>query len=288
MLLHDLRTRIRLAQTRCARVLAAPDRRRRRVQAAELAGPAPQRQLAREAAESVAAEGFSLYELDVQSKDRLLSDWRSLLAARAQGTDAQVQRTTGKAFFEEMLSDADLQRFPAFVATALDERLLATVTHAIGMVPHLESIDILASKPTAGELTASQLWHFDVNDERIVKLFVYLEDCGPVNGPFTFIPANDSQQVADAVGHYVHDDFIAKHVPRQRWQSVEGPAGTAFLIDTGRCYHFGSRCEAQRVAYVITYSSGLKFMKRSRSWDRLIDRGTRLSALQSAVCGVTS
>jgi hypothetical protein len=235
----------------------------------------------------LAEQGFSPYSLDPESKRALLTDWQALKAQRADAAPARTEKTTGKAFFQELLADADLRSFPTFLSTAIDERVLTFVLRTMGMVPHLESIDILASAHTGKELTASQLWHYDVNDARIIKLFVYLEDCWAKNGPFTFIPADSSERVSHVVGHYVSDDYISAHVPRETWRAVEGPAGTAFLIDTGRCYHFGSRSEAPRYAYVATYSSGLKFMRRARLWaDVLAGRAGKLSSLQKAVCGL--
>lgn len=275
-------------RTRWAKFSAAPDRWRRSRWAQPWLGQAPATQAAGNSVVALQADGFSPYVLDAQIQNDLLGDWRKLKASKAEGNVARTTpRSTGKMFFEELLADDDLRLFPAFFAAAIEERLLTQVLQAIGMVPHLESIDILASSQTGKELTASQLWHYDVNDVRIIKLFVYLEDCGARNGPFTFIPAGDSQRVAHAVGHYVQDDFIAGHVPRDRWRAIEGPAGTAFLIDTGRCYHFGSRCEATRYAYVVTYSSGLKFMRRARLWRSLVGaRPDNLSPLQRRVCGL--
>lgn len=284
--LHDIRTQMRQVQIRWARLLAAPDRRRRHRWAQRWSADHGSVIGSASAPDELAAQGFTHCRLDESTKNRLLTDWHALKAARSiAGAGDPARRSTGKAFFEEVLSEADLRSFPAFLATALDEGVLASVMQAMGMVPHLESVDVLASTHTATTLTASQLWHYDVNDERIVKLFVYLEDCGPRNGPFTFIPADRSQQVAGAVGHYVDDELISAHVPRTQWHVVEGAAGTAFLIDTGRCYHFGSRCEATRYAYIATYSSGLKFMKRSRLWhDILGPRRGELTSLQCRAC----
>ena len=223
--------------------------------------------------------------LDEASKARLLSDWAALKSL-GPAADSRL-KTTGKMFFEEMLGDAQLASHSAFIDVALTEGALRAVMASMDMVPHLESIDVLASMPTTDDLSASQLWHYDVNDERILKLFVYLEDCGAQNGPFTFIPGDASRAVAAAVGHYVTDEHIAGFVPRSRWRSVEGPAGTAFFIDTGRCYHFGSRCTLPRHVYIATYSSGLKFMRRARMWGDLLGaRARELSPLQRAVCGL--
>jgi hypothetical protein len=286
--LHHLRTQLQQARTRLAKVSAAPDRRRRRQWAQEwiiahgaAAGCAV-------SPDALAKEGFSQCQLDERMRNILLSDWSALKASRSQrAANSPGPKSTGKVFLEEVLSDDDLRSFPAFVATAIDERVLMSVMETLGMAPHLESVDVLASRHTGKELTASQLWHYDINDKRIMKLFVYLEDCWTSNGPFTFIPADRSQRVSNIVGHYVDDEHIAAHVPREQWRVVEGRAGTAFLIDTGRCYHFGSRSEQTRYAYVATYSSGLKFMRRSKMWrDVLGSRADGLSALQRAVCGL--
>lgn len=275
---HNLRLRLTAAKTRWARLCAAPDRNRRRQWAERWSAGCVAVEQGAMSPQGLASEGFSLCRLEERVATALRADWTSLKAAKAVRTAIGAkQRSTGKAFFEEMLSDEDLGSFPAFAAAALDEGVLSSVIRAIGMVPHLESVDVLASAPTAASPSASQLWHYDVNDDRIIKLFIYLEDCWSQHGPFTFIPAEPSQRVSGALGHYVSDEDISKHVPGASWRAVEGPAGTAFLIDTGRCYHFGSRSESTRYAYIATYSSGLKFMRRSRLWPRLL--GERMRAL---------
>ena len=286
--LTSARTALRQAVTRIQRLTAAPDRLRRRRWAADRRA-APEGIRGRALSEpELADNGFSLCSLDGTQTDRLLAAWADLKSAHSRRQDNPARpRSTGKAFFEEMLSQDDLCEFPPFLETALDERVLGSVMLSMGMLPHLESIDVLRSNPVGDSLTASQLWHYDVNDQRIIKLFVYLEDCGPENGPFTYIAAGPSMRVSGLLGHYVNDERIAAHVPRDEWRVVEGPAGTAFLIDTGRCYHFGSRSRRPRVAYVATYSSGLRFMPRSRTWGDMVSRNRlELSDLQRAVCGI--
>lgn len=281
----QLRAVLHLANTHWQRWAAAPDRRRRRHQLSRL-GAAPASDEAALDPGQMDATGFSLARLDPVLTRDLLEAWRLRVAEVERAGPTSGQRSTGKAFFREWLDDDALARHPAFVAMALATPVLASVARTMGQVPHLESVDILESLPDIRAPVASQLWHYDVNDERIVKLFVYLEDCGRDNGPFTFIDAGPSQRVSSAVGHYVPDATISAHVPVEMWRTVEGPAGTGFLIDTGRCYHFGSRCTRRRVAYIATYSSGLKFMPRARLWPGLL-QARALGPLQRAVCGMT-
>lgn len=235
---------------------------------------------------SLEDEGFSILEIDAEKIKNLLSAWKEISTLNSSGQVVD-SRSTGKEFFTEMLNDADFKKYTALTSVALDSRVLKSVVSTMGMMPHLESIDILKSQSTGKNLTASQLWHYDVNDVRIVKLFIYLDDCDASNGPFTYICSSQSTKISKFVGHYVEDEVILKHAGPDSWRSIEGLAGTSFLIDTGRCYHFGSRSKRQRVAYIATYSSGLKFMPRGKKWVKLLDTYS-LSKFQKKICGITA
>ncbi|MDO8297960.1 MAG: phytanoyl-CoA dioxygenase family protein [Caulobacter sp.] len=280
-IVSDLRTRWSLVKGALAISMAAPDRAERR-RAATTYLTAPEAD-GGEAAR-LQADGFAPWALPTTTKNALIAVYRDTEAKR-RGTPNKNQ-SSGKAFFDEALSTDDLKRHPVFLEAALDEQLLRTLIRSSGLVPHLESIDMLISSPAPGPLTASQLWHRDVNDQVILKLFVYLEDVGPENGPFVFIPAGLSSRVPRRGSHYRSDEAVAACVGQSEWREVQGPAGTAFLIDTGNCMHYGSRCQARRAAYVVTYSSGLKFMDRARSWEAIAgERAASLTSLQRLVCG---
>jgi hypothetical protein len=229
----------------------------------------------------LASLGFTPWQLDPGVVQELRKAWREIEGAPSD----RVERSTGKLFFRESLSLDDLKSKLVFVDLALDERLLRTVMKEFGLLPHLESVEVVVSHPTSGALTASQLWHRDVNDRRLLKLFVYLEDVGEPQGPFTFLPAEASARVPRHAEHYLHDASIAATVPASEWTSVLGAAGTSFLIDTGRCFHCGSRCTERRVAYIATFSSGIKYMKYADQWAQILgERVNGLSELQRAVC----
>ena len=274
------RVKIHIVGIRMRRILAVKERIKRR-KLAESILPVNQDFTVKNLGKLI-EEGFSLCDLEEKKILDLLSTWEIL---KNKYTDNnETVKSLGKDFFKEMLTIDDFINFPIYLDIALDEKVLNSVLTTMGLIPHLESIDILYSLPTGELLQASQLWHKDVNDERIVKLFIYLEDCSKENGPFTFIPAKFSQNISSRLGHYVTDKKIVESISKSEWRMVEGVAGTAFLIDTGRCYHFGSRCLEPRVALVITYSSGLKFMEKSRVWEGLMD-DSKLTPLQRKVSG---
>jgi hypothetical protein len=285
-LLSALRTNVNSARRFLTIAAAAPDRANRRKAArAILANGSSSVNVA--AAQALADEGFAPWQLDPQMWADLAETYRQL-AERAQRP--AENRRSGKAFFEEALATSDLQKYPALLDMALEPRLLSTVMRGMGLVPHLESVEIYISRPnTSPGLQASQLWHRDVNDAAIVKLFVYLNDVGEPNGPFTFIPARASSQVPHGPDHYMPDAHIDTRLGRGEWRKVEGRAGTAFLIDTHRCLHFGSRCTEPRIAYISTYSSGGKFGDHARKWQEILGgRAAQLSDMQRTVCGLSS
>lgn len=275
-----LRREAQMARVRLDILSNAFDRRRRRNLAARFdrsAEPTTGLQAA------LAKDGCVPWEISQASLRSLSDAWNSIATAGPSGE--RVERSSGKAFFKETLSSADLKNHPAFVSVALEESLLRTIMGDLGMVPHLESVEVIVSSPTGGGLSASQLWHRDVNDSRLLKLFVYLNDVGDEQGPFTYIPASVSRTVPAIRKHYLSDEFISRFAPCDSWRTVKGERGTAFLVDTGRCFHCGSRNTQPRVAYIATYSCGIKYMKYSERWSEILnERRQQLSPLQLAVC----
>jgi hypothetical protein len=80
-----------------------------------------------------------------------------------------------------------------------------------------------------------------------VKVWVYCSDVGPESGPLTVLDASASDALADAIGYdfdegyRVPDEQVSSFVGEHGVTPLEGPAGTVALVDTSRCFHFGSR-----------------------------------------------
>lgn len=196
---------------------------------------------------------------------------RTVIAER-EGTAAR----TGKAFFAQMLERSDFSRFPTLLRTALNIRVLETLAASYGRLPYLESIELLASYPTGKpELLQSQLWHCDETDIMVVKQLIYIEDVGPSEGPFALMPPKESSKVSSLSPHYLSDAEIGKMADIDKVVTLEGPAGARYLVDTGRCYHYGSRVEKPRYALFIYYNTGYGKYPRLGQW-----RGTPAETMQ--------
>lgn len=173
------------------------------------------------------------------------------------------------AFLRSVLSNQDLAQNPALVDFALSDGLLSLVTNYLGTIPHLNRIDLLYSVDHGGEeAISSQIYHLDPEGTRQAKLFLNLRDVGPEEGPFTFIPASESKRIVNAIkqrrsqareiasGRYL-DHELAAVGELDKAISVSGPAGSAGLVDTSRCLHFGSRVRpgTYRLCLYIQYCS---------------------------------
>src|SRR5688572_7600533 len=171
------------------------------------------------------------------------------------------------AFLRSILTNQDLARNPRLVDFALSDSLLSLVTNYLGTIPHLNRIDLLYSVNHGGEeAISSQIYHLDPEGTRQAKLFMNLRDVGPDEGPFTFIPASETTRIVGAIkkrrledtqmaaGRYSDDELEAVG-GLEKAIAVDGPKGSAALVDTSRCLHFGSRVKpgTYRLCLYIQY-----------------------------------
>ncbi len=169
------------------------------------------------------------------------------------------------AFMRSVLSNEDLAQHPEFVDFALSDSLLSLVTNYLGTVPHLNRIDLLYSVAHGHDDTvSSQIYHLDPEGMRQAKLFLNLREVGPDEGPFTFIPASETSRITRAIrqrrdadmamAHYLESE-LAEVGGLDKAMAVMGPAGSAGLVDTSRCLHFGSRVKpgTYRLCLYIQY-----------------------------------
>jgi hypothetical protein len=173
----------------------------------------------------------------------------------------------GKAFFAQLIKPEDLVAFPGLVRVGLNDQVLNILACTYGIVPYLESVDLLVSFPAQSPtLLQSQLWHIDRTDSVVVKQIIYIDSVGADEGPFGLLPPYESVKVPSLVRHYLTDDQIARHVDLSLTTHFEGAAGARALVDTGRCFHYGSRVKKRRHALFYYYNTGYGKYKRRGKW----------------------
>ncbi|MBT3332323.1 MAG: hypothetical protein HOK21_15800 [Rhodospirillaceae bacterium] len=164
-----------------------------------------------------------------------------------------------KPFFFNLLDVADLEAEPALLDFALSDAMIESASDYIGMVPRLHAIGLYVS-PVNDSTMSSQMFHLDGQDFRQLKCFVNVHDVGDDDGPFSFLPADKSDRVANILGHYwgdgrLEDDDVFKVVGKADVVALTGGPGTAGLVDPSRCLHFGSRArENARIVFMFHYT----------------------------------
>ncbi|HET9449840.1 MAG TPA: hypothetical protein VFO83_03115, partial [Aggregicoccus sp.] len=77
----------------------------------------------------------------------------------------------------------------------------------------------------------TRLWHADPEDERLLKIIVYLSDVDDGSGPFETLDAPSSAQARRALrytwGGHCSAEQVAQVVPPRRWRRCVGPRLTA-------------------------------------------------------------
>ncbi len=155
---------------------------------------------------------------------------------------------------------------------ALSDAVLGMATRYLGTVPYLCRVDLVYSLPRAsGENIASQLFHVDPEGLRQVKFFIHIYDVGEPEGPFTFIPADETTRILaeirrlrrsqgkPQVGRYL-DEEIAAVGGEGSIVRLKAPTGAGVAIDTSRCLHMGSRVQpgASRLCLYLQYCTSLE------------------------------
>jgi hypothetical protein len=205
----------------------------------------------------------------VANTDEIIALSLSLFEEKQRQLEAAAGSSNSKkwAFLRSILTNQDLARNPKLVDFALSDSLLGLVTNYLGTIPHLNRIDLLYSVNHGGdEAISSQIYHLDPEGTRQAKLFMNLRDVGPDEGPFTFIPASETMRIVNAIkkrrledtqmaaGRYSDEELEAVGGLKKAI-SVDGPKGSAALVDTSRCLHFGSRVKpgTYRLCLYIQY-----------------------------------
>jgi hypothetical protein len=110
-----------------------------------------------------------------------------------------------------------------------------------------------------GRAHGTRQWHLDIEDERFLRVLLYLSPVTRDAGPFQHLSAPLSAEVRQRLGYrigYLNDEVLAKVAPPDRWQAVLGEAGDAMLFDGTRLFHRAQPPTArERWSITFTYAS---------------------------------
>ncbi len=173
---------------------------------------------------------------------------------------------------------------PELAAIARHPEVIQEAAIHIGAKPKIIDVSVWTTRKPMEEgfVTDDQKWHRDVDDWRACKLFVYLTDVGPDNGPHRFVPGSHRYEFFEARGmapdRYFFDGGrapgvadVVEMLPRVE---VCGKAGTMFLENTYG-FHRGTPVRgASRTVFQVCYGlmdlekmvAGSKIPKIRTAW----------------------
>jgi hypothetical protein len=146
--------------------------------------------------------------------------------------------------------------------------LLDTVNAYLGLWSKLNYVDAWYTIPSPVERTAvaSQRWHRDPEDQRLVKVFLYLSDVDAGAGPLEYVRGSHGTgpyarlwpNPDPGTASYPPEGEVEARVPAADRVAGTGPAGTLIFCDTYGLHRGGLATERPRVlanwAYVTPAS----------------------------------
>lgn len=189
----------------------------------------------------------SLDELALPGTDELkaaLSRVTAMLAARDTGVNSAIKPTR-----EELASETDIYQW------GLNNRLLDIVENYIGQPARYYGAAVYR-EVADGKTEGTRQWHRDIEDFRVFKILVWLNDVGPKGGAFQYVPRPASDQAVSQlkyVAGFVTDPALSDVVDPSQWVKATGPQWTAVMADPARILHRASPAE-DRDRYSVTFT----------------------------------
>ena len=192
-----------------------------------------------------------------------------------------VEAIGAKTFNIELLeSQVTFDPESVFARFALQDTILDIANAYFGMLAKLRYYNVWYTFATQSEARESQLWHFDREDNYILKIFLYLKDVDEGTGPLTYAPGTHRKgphrnvQPEYFLEDHVRrttDEQMAAVIPRESWFKAIGKKGTIVFADT-RGYHKGGEARTDdRLMYTCMFTSPASQSKRLLTFSDDID-----------------
>lgn len=182
-----------------------------------------------------------------------MEDSRDLYRPR---TASVVPKDRGHPFVNLFTAEDISSDNPVF-RLAFSPKILEVAADYFGNKLILDSIQVLYSYSTGGEIRESQHWHLDYGDRKSFHAITYLNNVeGDNDGPFVFVNKEATRKIGRSlIVRRITDDQFSKEIDSAEVQQFLGPAGSMVYVDPSACYHYGSRCKESRLAIFVTFSS---------------------------------
>jgi hypothetical protein len=233
-------------------------------------------------------DGGSEFDELLRLTDQIISQKKDEIAALR--SEAQKAGKVGtKTFLMELLgSDVLFDPADIFARFALKSSFLKIANSYFRMCAKLRYYNVWYTFASTASARESQLWHFDREDNYILKVFLYLRDVNEGTGPFTYAPethrkgARWNRQPEYSLEGNVRrstDEQMDAVIPKNNWITATGTTGTIVFADTRGFHKGGEARDADRLMYTCMFTSPASDSKRLLRFPASIDT-SRMSTIQ--------
>ncbi|MGY1649776.1 hypothetical protein [Geodermatophilus sp. SYSU D01119] len=137
----------------------------------------------------------------------------------------------------------------------LAPEVLDLVESHLGLPARYHGADVRREVAT-GRTVGVRQWHRDIEDHRVFKVLVWLDDVDLDTGPFEYVPRDATRRLTRELRYvtgFVGDDDVRAHVPESEWRQATGPRWTAVVADTRAVFH-RAMPPRRRDRYSVTFT----------------------------------
>lgn len=159
-----------------------------------------------------------------------------------------------------LASDSDVQSLVS------DPSVLGLAEAYLGCLPVLSILAMWWTRPGSSEpaelAEKAQMFHFDLDRLKWLKLFAYLTEVTPENGPHVFV--RGSHRRGAKPGHLLRrgyqritDEELAESVDPRDVVEITGPRGTLFVADTSGFHKGKAPVSGERLVLQLEFADAL-------------------------------
>ena len=140
---------------------------------------------------------------------------------------------------------------------ALEERLLDIVENYIGLPLLFHGADLRRDVADA-PITDARQWHLDIDDDRMIKIIIYLNHVGKTGGPFEYLPRSLTSKIINQFNYksgFITEEAMTKVIPSDYWQTCVGNPGSIVITDPAKIFHRAKPAKKNRYSLTFSYTS---------------------------------
>lgn len=194
----------------------------------------------------------SLEALGIPSNPRFFQVAKKLMSEIPKSISGQKNEFVVHASSQQMMEH------PEILLWGLEQRLLNIVENYLGLPVAYQGV--FFRRDIANEVAIkSRLWHVDLEDRKVLKIIVYLNDVNDNRGPFQYIPQSLTSTVVRSLKYrsgYIRDETMQQALSPSNWKSCTGISGTVIFAATSSIFHRGKiPVASDRFAVFFDYTS---------------------------------